>query len=63
MELYELEKCPCGVCSSQDDEGTLMDRQKLDEVCDLFANEVIDLIIENPKKYLLKDKDKQDNVA
>ena len=61
-ELVEMEKCPCDLCSSQDDEGTLLDRQKLDEVCDLLASEVIDLIIENPKKYLLKHKDKQNNV-
>ena len=62
MELYELEKCPCGVCSSQDDEGTLMDRQKLDESCDIISNQMIYLIIENPKKYLLRKKNKQDSV-
>lgn len=61
-ELAEMDGCPCDICSSQDDEDTLLDRQKLDEVCDLFANEMIDLIIENPKKYLLKRKDKQNNV-
>lgn len=58
-ELAEMDGCPCEICSSQDDEDTLLDRQKLDEVCDLFANEVIDLIIENPKKYLLKRQNKQ----
>lgn len=61
-DLIGLDECPCEICSSQDDEDTLLDRQKLNEVCDLFANEVIDLIIENPKKYLLKHKDKQNNV-
>lgn len=61
-ELEELEKCPCEVCSSQDDENELLDRQKLDEACDVISNQIIDLIIENPKKYLLKHKDKRDNV-
>lgn len=61
-ELLKLDECPCDTCSSQDDEDTLLDRQKLDEVCDLFANEVIDYLLENPKKYLLKKKNKQDNV-
>lgn len=61
-ELMELEKCPCGVCSSQDDEDKFLDRQKLDEACDLFANEVIDYLLENPRKYLLKQQSKQDKV-
>lgn len=61
-ELMELEKCPCGVCSSQDTEDKLQDRQKLDEVCDLFANEMIDYLLENPTKYLLKRQGKQNNV-
>ena len=61
-EMVESGECPCEICSSQDDEDTLLDKQKLDEVCDLFANEVIDLIIENPKKYLLKHKNKRDKV-
>lgn len=61
-ELAEMDGCPCEVCSSQDDEDTLLDRQKLDEACDVISNQMIDLIIENPKKYLLKQKDKQNNV-
>lgn len=61
-ELGDSDKCSCEICRSQDDEDAILDRQKLDEVCDLFANEMIDLIIENPKKYLLKHKDKQNNV-
>lgn len=61
-KFFELDLCPCEVCSSQDDEDTLLDRQKLDEACDVISNQMIDLIIENPKKYLLKHKDKQDNV-
>lgn len=32
-ELAELDGCPCGVCSSQDDESELLDRQKLNEAC------------------------------
>lgn len=31
-ELAELEECPCEVCTSQDNEDKLLDRQKLDEV-------------------------------
>lgn len=61
-KLIELDSCPCGVCSSQDNEETLLDRQKLDEVCDLFANEMIDYILENPRKYLLKKGIKQGTV-
>lgn len=30
-EMVESGKCPCEVCSSQDDEDTFLDRQKLDE--------------------------------
>lgn len=30
-ELAESGKCPCEVCSSQDDEDILLNRQKLDE--------------------------------
>lgn len=61
-ELFELDSCPCGVCSNQDDEDMLLDRQKLDEVCDLFANEMIDYLLENPRKYLLKKGIKQGTV-
>ena len=61
-ELVEMDSCPCDICSSQDDEETLMDRQKLNEACDVISNEIIDLIIENPKKYLLKNENKEDNV-
>ena len=61
-ELVEMDACPCKICSSQDDEETLMDRQKLNEVCDVISNQIIDLIIENPKKYLLKKKTKEDIV-
>lgn len=61
-ELAEMDGCPCEVCSSQDDEDTLLDRQKLNEACDIISNQIINLIIENPKKYLLKKKNKQDKV-
>ncbi len=61
-DLVDLDKCPCDMCSSQDDEDAHLDRQKLDEACDLISNQIIDLIIENPKKYLLKKKNKQDKV-
>ncbi|RJQ27959.1 hypothetical protein C4577_00400 [Candidatus Parcubacteria bacterium] len=64
-ELAEMDGCPCEICSSQDDEETILEREKLkelDEVCDLFSNEIIDLVIKNPKKYLLKRQNKQDNV-
>ena len=61
-ELAEMDGCPCEICSSQDDEDTLLDRQKLNEACDIISNEIIDLIIENPKKYLLQKKNKKDNV-
>lgn len=64
-ELAELEECPCEVCSSQDDGDKILKREKLkeiDEVCDLFSNYLIDCLLENPKKYLLKHQNKQDNV-
>lgn len=61
-KLFELDTCPCEVCSSQDNEDTLLDRQKLDEVCDLFANEMIDYLLKNPRKYLLKKGIKQSTV-
>lgn len=64
-QLVEMDACPCEVCSSQDDEETILKREELrqlDETCDLFANEMIDYLLENPSKYLLKPKNKQGNV-
>lgn len=64
-EIVKMEQCPCPICSGHDDEKKILEREKLkelDEVCDLFSNEIIDLIIENPSKYLLKDENKENNV-
>lgn len=61
-ELVKMEKCPCDVCSSQDDEDGLLERQRIDEICDIYSNELIDYLLENPKKYLLKRKIKHGTV-
>lgn len=64
-EIMELDECPCELCASQDDEVKILEREKLkelDEVCDLLSNEIIDLIIKNPKKYLLKNKKKENKL-
>lgn len=34
------------------------DKNKLDDLMDVLSNHIIDLILENPKKYLLKNKKK-----
>lgn len=64
-EMVESGKCPCPICSSQDNEEGSLEKEKLkelDEVCDLFSNEIIDLFIENPNKYLLQDENKENTV-
>lgn len=61
-ELVEMDKCPCDMCSSQDDEDKLLERQKLDEICDIYSNYMIDYILENRKKDILKQPNKQDKL-
>lgn len=61
-ELVEMDKCPCDMCNSQDDEDKLLDRQKLNEICDIYSNHMIDYILENRKKSILKQPNKQDKL-
>lgn len=61
-ELVEMDKCPCDMCSNQDDINDLLERQKLDEICDIYSNHMIDYILENRKKDILKLPNKQDKL-
>lgn len=57
--LVDTEECPCDICTSQD---SSVDMEHLNEVCDIFSNQIIDLVMEKPEKYLLKRQIKQDKV-
>lgn len=61
-ELVEMERCPCDMCISQNDENDLLQRQKLDEICDIYSNYLIDYLLENHKKDILKPTNKEDTV-
>ncbi len=61
-EMMKLEKCPCDMCSSQDDENDLLERQKMDEICNIYSNYLIDYLIENHKKDILKQTNKENKV-
>lgn len=61
-ELLKLDECPCDMCSSQGDENDPLERQKLDEICDVYSNYLIDYILENHKKDILKRTNKEDTV-
>jgi hypothetical protein len=50
-----LEKGLNGAMSSK---TFVPDRNKMDELMDGLSNHIIDMILENPKKYLLKPKKK-----
>ena len=64
-ELAEMDECPCEICTSQDDDDKVLKREKMkeiDEACDLFSNQIIDLLLDNPDKYILKRQIKEDKV-
>ena len=61
-KMVKLDECPCDICSSQDDENDLLERQKMDEICDIYSNYLIDFLLENHKKDILKRKNKEGTV-
>lgn len=62
-EAIDPNECPCEICSGQDNEEVLLQRQKLEETMDVISNHIIDIILENPEKYLLKAPQKQTKVG
>lgn len=61
-ELADMDECPCELCSGQDDADDLLERQKLDEICDIYSNYMIDCILENRKKDRFRQPNKQDKL-
>lgn len=64
-ELAESGECPCEVCSSQDEEDKILKKEKmeqLNEVCDLYSNFLIDYLLENHIKDILKQANKKNKV-
>lgn len=60
--MVESGECPCEVCSSQDSEEEIREREEQSELMDTLSNHMIDIILENPKKYLLKKPQKTTTV-
>lgn len=61
-ELAEMEECPCEICTSQGEDWKILKKEKIDEAIDIISNEMIDYLLENTRKDLLKTQIKQDKV-